>query len=110
MASRFVNLFKKHDLDERKAFQRKVHAMLSESFPDRSFSLSEDPLTLEMGETIFGLTNLKSNFLLSPQTDKDLRELIAAQFDPLLRSTEHFSAEDPEWSEARFEVDAPTYA
>jgi uncharacterized protein YtpQ (UPF0354 family) len=101
MISRFVNIFKKTDLDEQRAFQRRVHAILSERYADRDFTLTDDPSTLNMGETVLGLTNLKANFLLSEQTEADLKELAAAQFDIVFQSTEYFDGMKFGWEEAQ---------
>ncbi len=101
MTSRFVNLFKRSDLDEQRAFQRRVHGSLSELYPDCIFILTEDPLTLKSDDdTVFGLTNLRSNFLLSTQSNHDLQELIRAQFDPLFTRSEILSDESVPWAEA----------
>lgn len=100
MTSRFVNLFKKNDLDEQRAFQRKVHGMLGERFPDRLFTLPDDPLTLESEGTVFGLTNLRSNFLLSSQNDADLRKLIENQFPAMLEGVLAADRNDLGWSDA----------
>ena len=101
MISRFVNLFKKSDLDELQAFQRKVHVILTEQYRDRVFEITEDPVTLKMGESTLGLTNLRANFLLSSQHDDDLRELMIAQFDAIFEGTEHFDRQDLDWDDAK---------
>ena len=99
MMSRFVGLFKKNDLDKQRAFQKRVKTMLAELYPHREFTLSEDPLTLESNGSVHGLTNLKANFLLSSQTQSDLRELIQGQFDPVFEEFETDS--DRNWNDAR---------
>lgn len=104
MISRFVNRFKKTDLDEQRAFQKRVRAVLLERYPNREFILAEDPLTLKMDETILGLTNLRSNFLLTTQTDAELKELVADQFDIVLPSSEHVDRLDLTWSQARLKL------
>ena len=100
MSSNFVNLFKKSDVDEQRAFQRRVHAVLSKLYPDRIFSLSQDPLILEMEDQIIGLTNLHSNYLLSSQTEADLEELAKAHLGALIKGTESAARGLP-WDEAR---------
>jgi len=102
MIGRFVNLFKKNDLDEQRSFQRKVHGLVSEIYPDRIFTIPNDPLTLEGEGSVYGLTNLRSNFLLSSQTDGDLRELIGLQFNSVLNGTEYFDR-----AELNFEAAIP---
>lgn len=100
MASRFVNLFKKDDLDEQRGFQRKVHGLVSQLYPDRIFSLSDDPLKLESDETVYGLSNLNAKYLLSDQTPSSLEMLIREQFDVVFRSMAPASS-DLAWEEAR---------
>lgn len=100
MFSRFVNRFKRDDLDEQRTFQKKVRSILAEVYPDRSFDLDDDPHTLKLGETILGLTNLKANFLLSSQSDDDLRELTLAQFEPIFANPEPLDDSEIEWDVA----------
>lgn len=100
MSSRFVNLFKKDDLDEQRAFQRKVHGMVSQLYPDRIFTLGDDPLKIESDKTVYGLSNLNSKFLLSDQTSSTLEMLIREQFDVVFRSMAPASKDLP-WEEAR---------
>jgi hypothetical protein len=100
MSSRFVNLFKKDDLDEQRAFQRRVHGMVSKLYPDRIFSLGDDPLKIESDETVYGLSNLHAKFLLTDQTAATLEMLIREQFDGVFRSMAP-AAKDLPWEEAR---------
>jgi hypothetical protein len=100
MSSHFVNLFKKGDADEQRAFQRKVHAVLSKLYPDRIFALLNDPLSLESDGQVIGLTNLHSNFLLSSQTEAELEEFAKAHLDALIKGTESAARELP-WEDAR---------
>jgi hypothetical protein len=100
MSSHFVNLFRKSDGDEQRAFQRRVHALLSRLHPDRIFSLSDDPLTLESEGQLIGLTNLHSNFLLSSQTEMDLEELAKAHLGALIKGTES-AVRDLPWAESQ---------
>ncbi|MBK9156202.1 MAG: DUF1444 family protein [Chloracidobacterium sp.] len=81
MISRFINRFKKDDLDEQRSFQRKVHAIVSKVYPERIFELSDDPATIECDGVIYGLTNLHAKFLLSGQTDAELDELTVEIFN-----------------------------
>ena len=100
MSSHFANRFKKDDLDELRAFQRKIHAVLSKIYPDRIFSLKEDPLTLESEGQILGLTNIHSNFLLSTQSEMELEDLAKTHLDAVIKGTESAARELP-WDEAR---------
>jgi hypothetical protein len=100
MSSHFVNLFKKSDQDEQRAFQRKIHATLSKLYPDRIFSLTVDPLTLESDGQVIGLTNLHANFLLGSQTDPELEELATAHFDALINGTDS-ADRSLAWEDAR---------
>lgn len=100
MSSRFVNLFKKDDLDEQRAFQRKVHGIVSQLYPDRIFSLSDDPLKIESDEVVYGLSNLNSKYLLSDQTSTTLEMLVREQFDSSFRSMAP-AAKDLPWEEAK---------
>lgn len=94
MISRFVNLFRKNDPDEQRAFQIRVLALLKDRYPTRKFSLTHDPLTLmESDGTISGLTNIRANFLLSDQTEDVLVEIVAAQFDAIFDDTEELYQE-----------------
>lgn len=80
MISKFVSLFKKSDLDEQRAFQLRVMQVLKDQFPDKEFSPGEDPLMIEHNGQLFGLTNIRSNFLLSTNTDQDLSEIVSEHF------------------------------
>ena len=100
MSSRFVNLFKKEDLDEQRAFQRKVHGTVSRLYPDQIFTLRDDPVTLESDGDVYGLTNLQAKFLLTEQSDAILEDLIKEQFDRVLTSLPSVDNLLP-WEEAR---------
>lgn len=100
MASRFVNLFRKDDLDEQRAFQRLVHGVVSKLYPDRVFTLGDDPLTIECEEGVYGLANLNSKYLLSDQSASTLEMLVREQFDISFRDTAP-AATDLPWEEAR---------
>ena len=100
MSSRFVNLFKKDDLDEQRAFQRKVHGVVSQLYPDRIFTLGDDPLKIESDEVVYGLSNLNSKYLLSDQTSATLEMLVREQFDTTFRSMAP-AAKDLPWEEAK---------
>lgn len=80
MISRFVNLFKKSDLDEQRAFQHRVVKILMEVYPEKEFSLNDDPLALDHKGQTLGLTNIKAHFLLSTRTDQDLRAIVSEHF------------------------------
>lgn len=100
MSSRFVNLFKKDDLDEQRAFQRKVHGIVSQLYPDRIFSLGDDPLKIESDDVVYGLSNLNSKYLLSDQTSSTLEMLVREQFDGSFRTMAP-AAKDLPWEEAK---------
>jgi len=100
MSSRFVNLFKKDDLDEQRGFQRKVYEVVSQLYPDRIFSLGDDPLKIESDEVVYGLSNLNSKYLLSDQTSSTLEMLVREQFDTAFRSMAP-AAKDLPWEEAK---------
>lgn len=104
MTSRFVNLFKKSDLDEQRAFQQKALLMFRERFPGREFTAGEDPLTLLSRESVLGLTNLRANFLLSSQSDSDLGELIDAQFDSIFNEWKNLDPEESSWDVAQTQL------
>ena len=80
MISGFINLFKKSDGDEQRAFQRRVLAMLGEVQPECEYSPATDPLAIKLGEQVLGLTNLRASFSLTSQTDDDLRQLVTVHF------------------------------
>jgi len=98
--SRFTRLFKKTDLDEQRAFQLRVQGILKQLYPDRDFTITPEPLTLGCDGQTLGLTNLRSNFLLSSKTEADLRDLIKEQFDSIFSSTDYLDRDDIDWSEA----------
>jgi uncharacterized protein YtpQ (UPF0354 family) len=76
MVSRFINSFHRNDGDEQRVFQAKVLSLLTEMRPERTFSIADDPQTINCSESTLGLTNLRANFLLTTRTDADLRELL----------------------------------
>jgi uncharacterized protein YtpQ (UPF0354 family) len=84
--SRLINLFKKTDLDEQRAFQRRVFMILCETQPERFYALSSDPLSLELEGQKLCLTNIRANFLLTSQTDSDLYKVVTEHFQSVLRA------------------------
>lgn len=99
MFSHFVNKFKKDDPDERRSFQLRVHGRASRLYPDRIFTLSDDPTTLESEGIVYGLTNLHAKFLLTEQSDGELEDLVG---DTLRRMSEISNADrDIPWEEAQ---------
>lgn len=101
MTSRFTHLFKKTDGDEQRAFQTRVLSLLRELHPDKSFSRSDDPLILMLDKQTLGLTNIRSNFLLSSQTDGDLRDIVAAHFENVLAGLSLTEREELNWELAK---------
>jgi len=100
MISRFINKFKKDDLDEQRSFQRKVHAIVSKLNPDRTYELGDDPATMESDGIVYGLTNLHAKFLLSGRSNAELEELVVEVFkesDPRIADAD----KDIPWEEAR---------
>jgi hypothetical protein len=95
MISRFVNLFKKNDLDEQRAFQHMVHKLASELFPEKKIEICDDPLTLLRDGGVVGITNLKAEFLLSSKTDAVLKELIQSKFGLLFAKPD--DEDDSNW-------------
>ncbi len=80
MPSQFVNKFKQTDPDELRAFQSRVLAVLRDIYPDRQFSRNEDAHSIDSGGAKLGLTNIRSHFLLTTQTESDLRTIVAEHF------------------------------
>lgn len=101
MISRFTNLFKKTDLDEQRAFQSRVLAILSDLYPERSFRRADDPLVVEIGEQKLGLTSLRANFLRGSQSDVELRELISDHFGKVFFGLKLVDREDLTWEAAQ---------
>lgn len=88
MISRFINLFKKNDLDEQRAFQNKVLSMLTDIYPEREFSADPDPLVIVSGENKLGLTNLRSYYLLEGQDDVELIDRIKTHIGAVIQKSE----------------------
>ena len=100
MFSRFTKLFKKSDLDEQRAFQAKVLLALTDLYPEKSFVLADDPLTIDTDSGTLGLTNIRSNFLFGPQTDLHLRELVHEHFQKAFLAAESWGFE-LDWNSVR---------
>jgi uncharacterized protein YtpQ (UPF0354 family) len=102
MISKFINSFKKTDLDEKNAFRKQVITLLTKKFPNFSFDVGKDSDTIDVKgnegiDLTLGLTNLKSNFLHTSQTPKDLEDLVNEQFATLeLKSEFVKNLEKPE--------------
>ncbi|MEK7724877.1 MAG: DUF1444 family protein [Acidobacteriota bacterium] len=88
MISKFKNLFKKTDLDEKNAFRSKVIEVLEKKFPEYTFTEGEDLDQIKVAEITLGLTNLRAKFLLTSQTSNDLEGLIEEQFSTLPKTFE----------------------
>ncbi len=88
MISKFKNKFKKSDLDEKNAFCLRVTGILKEIFPNYDFVCDEDAEVIKVNELKLGLTNLYSKFLLTSQTNFELKELIQEHFVSLLNILE----------------------
>lgn len=101
MISRFINKFRKTDGDEQRAFQNRVLNVLREIYPGKPFSLADDPLSLRSEGEVLGLTNLRSHFLLTTQTDADLRTIVADHFGGVWASLGLANREGMAWNEAR---------
>ncbi|MEQ1921728.1 MAG: DUF1444 family protein [Pyrinomonadaceae bacterium] len=98
--SRLVNSFRRNDGDEQRAFQVKVLSLLREMRPDRTFSATDDPLTLKCDESTLGLTNLRANFLLTTRTDSDLRLLLQESLVVTIDAVRDLG-DTPEWDTAK---------
>ena len=101
MTSRFTRLFKKSDGDEQRAFQTKVLSLLGELHPDKEFARSADPLVLTFGEQTLGLTNILAKFLLSSQSEADLREIVAEHINGVLEGTIAAERDELDWAGAK---------
>lgn len=101
MISRFINRFKRNDLDEQRAFQIKVHNVLLDLYPEKTFTITQDPLTIGTEHSTIGLTNLRSNFLLSSQSDTDLREIVAEHCSRAFAGTQHILEHEQGWESVK---------
>jgi hypothetical protein len=101
MTSRFTRAFKKSDGDEQRAFQTRVLMLLRELHPDKSFSGSDDPLTIGFDEQTLGLTNIRSNFLLSSQTEGDFRDIVSAHFQSVLAGFSLTERDELDWERSK---------
>lgn len=101
MISRFVNLFKKSDFDEQRAFQRRVLVIVRELQPTNDYLISEDPLALNLDGQVLGLTNIRANFLLSSQTDADLHEMVKEHFRNILVGLDIVERTELTWEQAK---------
>lgn len=88
MISRQKNTFKKKDFDERNNFRKRVREILGEMFPSLEFIEDDDLDIIRTGESKLGLTNLYSKFLLTSQTNFELKELMVEHFAELLEVSE----------------------
>ena len=104
MISRFINKFRKADGDEQRAFQRRVLGVLRELYPDRDFDLDNDPLSLTSGGSKLGLTNIRASFLLTAQTDRDLKTLVAEHFGGIWSGLGLEDRDKMVWEETRKQI------
>lgn len=102
MISKFKNQFKKTDLDEKNAFRQKVLNFLKEEFPAQNFIGDENIEIIKLGEIKLGLTNLRSNFLLTSQSDFELRKLVKEHFISLNDVFNSYELEEePLWNDVK---------
>ncbi|HXG84183.1 MAG TPA: DUF1444 family protein [Pyrinomonadaceae bacterium] len=98
MIFKFTNKFKKTDLDEKNAFCIRVIDILKEIFPNSDFVCNEDADVIRVNELKLGLTNLRSKFLLTSQTNFELKELVREHFISLSNILESDNNdENPSW-------------
>ncbi|CAN5586917.1 hypothetical protein BH10ACI2_BH10ACI2_24350 [soil metagenome] len=101
MISRFINLFKKSDGDEQRAFQRRVLSILRDISPGSNYTTPDDALSIELDGQVFGLTNIRANFLLSSQTDDDLRSLVSDHFQKVFTGFNLDERAELTWEQAK---------
>lgn len=101
MISKFKNQFKKSDLDEKNAFCLQVISTLKEIFPNHAFVCDENGEVIKVDELTFGLTNLRSKFLLTSQTGFELKELVGEHFNSLFAFLESEVDENASWNSAK---------
>lgn len=101
MISRFVRRFKSTDQDELRALQGRVASALKELYPEKQVVPSADPLQIEFDGRACGLTNIRSAFLLSSQTDDDFRNIVIDHFRILVASEDLLVKDELEWASAQ---------
>lgn len=101
MISRFTRLFKKSDGDEQRAFQTRVLSLLRELYPDKAFSESDDPLTIVFDRQTLGLTNIRSNFLLTSQAEGDFRDIVSEHFQNILAGLSLPGRDELNWERSK---------
>lgn len=101
MSSRFTRIFNKTDEDQLRALQGRVTAILAEKYPDSSVTRSRDPRVIEFDGRTCGLTNIYSAFLLTGQTDADLRGIVNNQFEVLTAAEALVDRDQLEWDSVR---------
>lgn len=104
MISKFKILHKKNDLDEKKNFQNQIFDFLTENYPNYNFKKSDNPLLILCDENELGLSNLYNNFLLSSQTNYELKQLAEEHFEKVLSFKELFSEEMETWDETKSQI------
>jgi hypothetical protein len=101
MSSRFTRIFNKTDEDQLRSLQTRVAAILAEKYPDSSVTRSRDPRVIEFDGRTCGLTNIQSAFLLTGQTEADLREIVNTQFGVLTAAEALVDRDKLEWGGVR---------
>lgn len=101
MISKFKNQFKKHDLDEKQAFQNRVVSFLKKQYPAASFKKSDDSLVIFCNENKLGLTNLYAKFLLTAQTNYELKELATKHFEIVFSADILIESTEKSWTDTK---------
>ena len=87
-------MFKNTDGDELRAFQNRVLGLLEEFYPERRVSRTDDPHTIIIDGQTYGLSNARSNFLLSPQSVDDFRDLVKGHFESVFAGVKQLDRDD----------------
>src|SRR5580765_2470853 len=101
MFSRFVRLFKSTDKDELRALQTRVASILKEKYPEKQIVISPDPQVINFEGRPCGLTNIRSAFLLSSQSDDDFRAIVSDHFRILVANKELLDRDKMGWELAQ---------
>ena len=97
MFSRFVRLFKSTDRDELRALQTRVASILKEIYPEKQIVTSPDSQVIEFEGRPCGLTNIRSAFLLSSQSDDDFRAIVSEHFRILVANESLLDRDEMGW-------------
>lgn len=101
MFSRFVRLFKSTDQDELRALQTRVGSILKEIYPEKQVVMSPDSQVIEFEGRPCGLTNIRSAFLLSSQSDEDFRTIVSEHFRILVANEALIDRDEMTWDLAK---------